>query len=218
MLKSTPEGLCQTYDNALVQSVLMRRSGECTVRYLSGEEKTFQIPSDPVYVGQFGIPLSADGRCMAVPSWETGLSVYSTLTGVRLWNVPDKRIRNVFIDQSSVVAVKYGESLLQFDLETGRKMCEIRSTSIETAYDLHDGRVFVCSVRGKYAVVRLKDLAIERQFSKSAVNPDKCLSVVITDASVSNGQILLRGFESGRNMNLADREIGHFQRMLGAVE
>lgn len=217
-MKRTTEGLIQTYNNSIVYKIMLRFNGDCTISFLNGAEKTWRIPCDPVYIEQYGIPLSADGRFMAIPSWEMGISVYSTTTGDRLWTSPDKKIRSIFIYQSYAVALKYRECLLQFDLETGRKNSETRSSSIETAYDLQDGRVLVCSIKGKYAIVRLKDLVIERQFSKSTINPNKCLSVVITGAVVKNGQIILHGFENGSNKNPADRESKTFQRVLGAIE
>lgn len=217
-MKRTTEGLIQTYKNPIIHQIMLRFNGDCTISFLNGTEKTWRIPCDPVYIEQYGIPLSADGRFMAIPSWEMGISVYSTKTGALLWKHLSKKIRQVFFYQDSIAAVKCGESIFQLNLADGHKMREIRSSSIEAAYDLRDGLVLVCSIKGKYSLIHMNDFTIVRQFSKSTIDPNKCLSTVITGATVENGKIIMHGFEYGSNMDPADRESRTFQRVLCEIE
>lgn len=214
MIERTSGGMRQTYQNPLVCEIRLLYSGDCMIRFADGTIKTAQIPSDPLYVAQYGIPLSEDGKFMAIGSWENGVSVYSTETCNLLWRCRTARIRQVFIYRSCVIAVKHGTGLLQFDLETGRKLREVRSTTVEAAYLLRDGMALVCSIKGKCALVRLEDLAVERLFPKAAINPNHCLSLVITGASAEKDRIIVQGFESWCNGNPADRENRPFQRIL----
>ncbi|MBQ6430698.1 MAG: hypothetical protein IJJ99_02315 [Oscillospiraceae bacterium] len=214
MIERTTAGMRQTYRNPLVDEIRLPYSGDCVVRYTDGSEKLLPISADPVYTAQYGIPLSEDGSYLAIGSWETGVAVYATLTGEKLWSYRTTRITRVMIAQPRLIAVKYGKGILQFDLLTGSKTGEIRSTTAEKAYPLPNERALVCSVSGKYAVVRLADLAIERQFPKSALNPNQRLSFVITDARAEDGRIVVYGFE-GDGGNAAGVP---FRRVLCRIE
>ena len=177
-------------------------------------EKEYAFCFDAVYLSQFGAPISDDGRLLFISDWEHGLSVFDTYTGEQCWHYKATRIGKVLVFPSFVLAEKLNERLIQFNIRTGEVMNQIKSGTIEELFYLTEKEVLVCSVRGKVSVIDAATLRIIKCYSNKETNPSDCLSQVIRDARLVDGEIVLYGFESCAHRNFNDRTKVDFQRVL----
>ena len=214
MITRKNSGFLQTYNNVRIAEIEFFHSGDCQIQFTDGTERRLQIGCEPVYHVQFGVPVSEDGKLLYLSSWETGLTAFDTENGEKRWSYRSTRVGPVFVWQDYVIAVKYGEKLIQLNASTGSVEQERRSSTLETAFLLQNGQIYVNAIKGRDAIVTPDSLEIIRQFTKKETNPDSCLSHVVTGASLSNGMVEITGFESGRNRNPTDTESISFRRIL----
>ena len=208
------DGFLQEYNNPYIKEVMFYYTGNCRIKFQNGIEKEYTFCFDAVYLSQFGAPISDDGRLLFISDWEHGLSVFDTDTGEQCWHYKATRIGKVLVFPSFVLAEKFNERLIQFDIRTGKVMNQIKSGTIEELFYLTEKEVLVCSVRGKVSLVDAATLHIIKCYSNKETNPSDCLSQVIRDARMVDGEIVLYGFESCSHRNFNDRTKVDFQRAL----
>ena len=109
--------------------------GLCSVHFRDGNVYTLNTVADG-YNSQFGIPVSLDGKVLFVSSWETGLHAYSITTGEEIWHFKSTRIKAIYVAETYVVAIRYGESILKLNIADGTKIGELRSGTIECSFGL----------------------------------------------------------------------------------
>lgn len=208
------DGFLQEYNNLYIKEIMFYYAGKCRIVFQDGMEKEYAFCFDAVYLSQFGAPISDDGRLLFISDWERGLSVFDTYTGEQRWHYKVTRIGKVLVFPSFVLAEKLNERLIQFNIRTGEVMNQIKSGTIEELFYLTEKEVLVCSVRGKVSVVDAATLRIIKCYSNKETNPSDCLSQVIRDARLVDGEIVLYGFESCAHRNFNDRTKVDFQRVL----
>ena len=217
MLTINSEGFMQTYENPLIQAIQYYYNGKCKIYFRDGTIREHFLNHDAVYSSQYGIPLSNDGNLLFVSKWETGITAFDTCSGCVRWNYKSTRIRRVHAYDTYLVADKMDTELLQLRLDTGSVIRRIKSSTIDSFFPLYQEKILVCYIKGKFALVDTREMTIVESFSKKDVNPHNCLSVVITNARLENGKIIVTGFESVKNDNILDLTPTWFTRELGSI-
>ena len=217
MKERNKEGFLQAYDNQRIKEIQFYNDGNCKILFRDNTVRIHQIKCDAVYSSQFGVPLSDDGRLMFVSSWEKGLIAFDTYTGEIQWQYNTPRIRNVLVNKYYVVAIKYREKLIQFDMQSGCILKEINSGTIEGLFQLQSDYALICRIKGKVCAVNITSMDIIKSFSSREVNPLDCLSSTITSADMVHGEIIISGFEKYPHRDISAAATLNFQRSLGML-
>lgn len=172
--------------------------GLCSVYFRNGTIRSL-VTVATGYNSQFGVPVSLDGKILFVSSWETGLHAYDIDTGEKLWHFKSTRIKAVYVSETHVTAIRYGESILVLDITEGSKLKELRSSTIECSYELHSPYVLVDTYKGKFSVINVDSMSIVKSYPKSVTNPRKAISFMVREASLSGSVLSISGLENQRS-------------------
>ena len=199
----------QTYSNPLIEKIVLDLEGHCTIWFRDGRIVKHCLNCEAVYQGQFGIPVSLDGRLLFLSSWETGLTAYDTVSGELLWRYKRSRICKVFPYEEFVLAHRYGMGLVKLEITTGTVLQEIKSGTVERCFYLDGKHLLLDRWRGKLTVLDGETMKAVKTYSEKAYNPDDCYSLVITSAYLQEGALVVEGFENyaNRNMSLSNQHI-----------
>lgn len=204
----------QSYCNRRIAQIALYSDHACEISYTDGTGKLLRIPCDPVYLSQYGLPISEDGELLFISSWEDGLTALRTEDGTVVWHHPGGKMTRVFVFLQFVVAVRNGKAIMKFDLATGQVLEEIKSTTIERAFYLRDDYLLVDTVKGRLSVLAVRPLCVVKRYQKQAVNPNGCLSLVIRNAFLRDNTLWIAGFEECPNKNICDEKQYPFERLL----
>ena len=92
--------------------------------------------------------------------------------------------------------MRYGEAVIKFDINDGRKIAELRSRTLEYLYDLSAPFVLANTFRGKLSVIDTETMTIAKQYSPKTVNPANALSLLINEVSLKRNKLTICGFEN----------------------
>ncbi len=204
----------QNYTNLRISRIDLYFDCTYKVSYTDGSSKTLRIPCDPVYLSQYGLPISEDGELLFVSSWEDGLSAWRIADGTIAWRYLCTRMTRVFVFPWFVIGVRCGKAVLKFDLATGQVLEEITSTTIERAFYLRNDCLLVDTIKGKVSVLAVQPLCVIKCYQRQVVNPNDCLSLVIQNASLRDNRLWITGFEEYPNKNICDENNYLFERIL----
>lgn len=202
------------YQNSKIERILLYPIGLCEVQYKNGSRKTIPISGDPAYYVRYGLPLSDDGRFLFVSSRENGLSAYDLENACVLWRYQATKITNVFVFPSFVVALQQGTSLVKLDLQSGQLLDELKSADIEHTFLLNNQYLLADSIGGNVCAVDIERFQVEKSYRKDEVNPNQCLNLMITDATLTDREITISGFEADPGGNTAATTQMSFTRIL----
>ena len=143
--------------------------GTVRILFRDGTETSWKSKySDPVYQEQTGIPVSADGSLIFLPTWERGFHCLNARTGERVW---DKRygVTTVFVGQDTLICHRPYRALQMLDLRTGVLLHERPSqawgfTSLNHQY-------IICHVKkgkhhNQWDIIRAATLEAVQSFSQ----------------------------------------------------
>lgn len=171
--------------------------GTLELFYTDGRMQEIKIDADP-YQAQFGFPVSKDGTMLFWMSWEKGIIAYHIPSGEIAWRYKTTRIFDIFVYSDYIIAGKYGEALLKFDLKTGQLLNKVKGPSLEHFWQLAAPYVMVGTIRGKTCIVNTETMEIVRAYSdkeNNPFNPYKCFYFKIHKAEWKDGKMLLVGHE-----------------------
>lgn len=218
MVVRNSDGFLQKYKHPYISEIQFYMDGNtCKILFRDGLEVVKPFQFEAVYLSQFGAPLSEDGRTLLISDWEKGLMAYDIEVGSLRWQFKSPRIAKTLVYKSFVIAVKRYDSLIMFDIETGDILKRLKSSSIEAMFSLTEKMVLVNSLRGKVSVVDISTLEIVKTFSPKEINPNDCLSLIINDVYLQDGNIILCGFEGCAHRNPSDSHVVKYQRSLPAT-
>lgn len=214
MLSRNSNSFIQKYEHPYVREIqLYYDDHTCRILFTNGTEKEHSFHFDAVYISQFGVPLSKDGSTIFISDWEKGLFAYSTDTGKLRWHFKSTKIVECLVCDLVIVATKRYDSLLVLDIETGRILKQLKSRTIESVFQLTEDAFLVNSLRGKITIVETATLETLKVFSEKEINPHDCLSLIITNATIQDGNLVLCGFEGYRHKNHLDDHMERFERV-----
>lgn len=185
------------FDSKIISKVTCTYEGLCSVHFCDGRICTFETVADG-YNRQYGIPASLDGKVLFVGSWEKGLFAYDIETGKEIWRFESTRITSIYVSETHVVAIRYGEAILKLDIANGTKIGELRSGTIEDTFELDPLHILVDTYRGKLSIVDTDALAVVKQYPDPLINPTKAISFMIREASLERNKLTISGLENSR--------------------
>ena len=193
-IKYIENGFITTIENEIVEKVVCKYDGICTVCFYDKPPKELNIGCS-FYNSQFGIPVSDDGRILFVSSWEYGLFAYDIMSGSVLWQLKDKKITSIVVHPTYVVTRKDTSSIIKLKIENGEMLAEIRSGTIVQQFDLGGSYILVNSIRGKLSIIDTDKMLVVKKYASKIVNPSNCLSFLIQDAVLQDYELTISGVE-----------------------
>ena len=201
-IKKTASGFEETIGGREIHKIVFDTEGNCKVVFNDKSNQTFQTECS-VYNIQYGIPVSDDEKQLFVGSWEKGLFAYEIHSGSLLWWCRSKRIRELFLFDDYIIAVKANEAILKIDIKTGEILDRIKSRTIESAFYLSGNCIAVDRIKGFISIVNTAALKEMFHFQNNTINPNRCLSLLIREMSIVGDQLLIQGVEEYPDGNTA---------------
>lgn len=197
-IKNVEGGFWQLLDHPKITKMWAEySSGAITLYYRDGRNQTL-LTKCTGYNSQYGTPVSNDGSKLFVGAWEKnpGLRCYSTEQCDTIWKINYGRIRQVFCFDDYLAVLKAQDALLKIEINSGKIIAQINSSSIENQYLLSKHLVFVESINNEFCVVNTQAMKITKEYPQSVLNPNKCKSFIVNHVELVGRQIIVSGFES----------------------
>lgn len=205
-IESIDGGFTEIIENGIVEKVICLYDGTCTIYFYDKPPKKLSLGCSS-YHSQYGIPVSIDGRKLFIGNWEKeaggydkGLHAYDIETESLLWRLGEGKIRQIYVYENYLIVLKAYDSIYKIDIHSGTVLWQIKSGTIENAYDLGYPNVLVDAVKEKLCVLNVEKMSIVKKYgtiyNSKIINPSNSISLVITDASVQGNELTISGFES----------------------
>ncbi len=218
MIERVGKDFCQKYsENPMISEISFSTEGDFTIILRNGDIKKYSFPIDAIYVGQYSIPLTEDGKTMYIGGWyqKDGLQARDTMTGKLVWKMKTSRIRNVYIFHDYGIALREGDALIRFDPQTGDVKESLKGSGIDQMFLLRNEEALVFRYKRMISIIDLSTFQIIRRIPDKLANPYDCLSYVVQDARMEGDLILLTGFERyAYGVFHPNEEIQYFRRFI----
>lgn len=192
--ENTKTGFVQKIEKAGLERIECNYKGTCTVYFYDKSPLELNVGCS-FYNSQYGIPVSNDGKKLFVGSWETGLCAYDILSGALLWRFKPGKIRNIFVYTDYLVVLSAYTSVVKIDIETGKMLAEVRSSTLERIFDIGAPYIFADRLSGKYGVIDVEKMTVVKKYASKTVNPSECLSLMIGEVVLQDNAITILGME-----------------------
>ena len=191
-------GFEESIKSGVVDRIFCRYDGNCRIYYNDKSYKQLKIMCS-FYNSQYGIPISKDGTTLFVGSWENGLTAYDVISGGVLWKYKPGRVRNILVFSDFLIISRANTAVEKIDVKTGELLASIRSGTLERVFDLGFPFIFADTISGKHCIIDILQMEIIKKYSSKTVNPNRCLSIIITDVVLKNNSITISGTEQYPN-------------------
>jgi len=116
-------------------------------------------PEIAVYVEQFGLSVSQDGRFIFVQTWDSGLYCLDAATGEKVWRSQSRRgVTSLAINESTLVAHQREHALLLLDPETGAVLKEKHPAKAWGFFQLDEKHLICQTTARQWEIIRTEDL------------------------------------------------------------
>lgn len=152
------------YHTGEIASILITRSPARRVCVTWRDGRTAEWLNAKLDVGgayqeQFGVSVTADGRCLFVQTWDNGLHCLDASTGTCIWRSKSRRcVTSLMVGTDTLVAHQREHALLLMDLRTGEVLKEKRPARAWDFYPLSPD-CFICQTTTRqWEIIRTADL------------------------------------------------------------
>lgn len=194
-------------------------TGRCTIRFCDGSESSFARDWESYHVFTYGLSFTDDGSILFTGDWEKGLYAVDPRSGETLWRYRPAKIRKIFVFPEYLLALRHGASVIKLDVRTGQLLGELTGRSLVGCWRLDGRHLLLDSKGGKLCVLDAETMAIvgtyRRSGAKTLVDPNNCLSLVIRQAWLAEGRLMISGFEEYPNRDFSAAGPVEFVRDLG---
>ncbi len=212
-IERAPGVLSITFDHPKVAKLVYDRDGNCSVHDSKGLIiSRFSTVCDVVYNGQYGTPISLDGKFVFIGTWRNGLFCYEIETGALLWKKWPSKIRRIVVSDTSVIAAMDGRGIFKRNISDGEKVDEIKMSGIESLFQLNKKELFAGPKHNKYFIFRVPSLEVIRTIKASNININNCLSFILLDVFYDNNDLVFKGWEQYKNRDYRNDEQIWFER------
>ena len=194
---------------------LLYDSGLCTIRFRDGTSSSFLHDWEAYHVAYYGLIFTRDGKTVFTGSWEKGVYALDTASGKIIWHYRCTKIRELFAFSNYLVAMRFGDSLCKIDSTAGTLLGRLSGSAFESCWRLDDKHILIESKYGKLCVIDTDLMQIVHKYGSQVFNPNRCIGLVIQNAWIKNGSVMIRGIEEYDNPNSKFREKQLFERSLG---
>lgn len=213
----TDYGFTEELEHPFIHKIECVFPERCVINFCDGSSNSFYMKSD-IYNRLYGIPASKDGALIFKSEWDNGIYAVSTKNGEIIWHFKKKRITRIFVYQTYIVALQQNKAVIKIDVLSGKELAEIKSPSIEDAFQLFEPYVLVDRIKGYLCILDTNSMIVTKRYHKATYNPEACLSVVIKDAYVKDGLVYIEGFEEYPNNSYQMFSQKTFDRALGQAD
>ena len=162
-------------------------------------DTTKHITPECVYLSQFGISVTEDGKYFFIQSWEKGLFCFSVQTGACMWHHKRKRAYHLVTLENAVVCHFYGDGVLVLDLLSGDAQKRIPLGAEADFWALDDTHYMIGLKRGKYHIID-EGLNLLSTIPYQSANPSGFKTFIILKAGIVSDGIAISGFEYSGNI------------------
>ena len=194
---------------------LLYDSGLCTIRFRDGTSSSFLHDWEAYHVAYYGLCFTSDGKTVFTGNWEKGVYALDTASGKIIWHYRCTRVRELFAFSNYLVAMRFGDSLCKIDSTAGALLGRLSGSAFESCWRLDDKYILIESKYGKLCVVDTDLMQIVHKYGAPVFNPNRCIGLVIQNAWIQNGSVMISGIEEYDNPNSKFREKQLFERSLG---
>lgn len=194
---------------------LLYDSGLCTILFRDGTSSSFLHDWEAYHVAYYGLSFTRDGKTVFTGSWEKGVYALDTASGKIIWHYRCTKIRELFAFSNYLVAMRFGDSLCKIDSTAGALLGRLSGSAFESCWRLDDKHILIESKYGKLCVIDTDLMQIIHKYGAPVFNPNRCIGLVIQNAWIQNGSVMIRGIEEYDNPNSKFREKQLFERSLG---
>lgn len=211
---------CTVYPDtdAIERVELLYDDGLCTIRFRDGTVSAFQRRWGTYHVAYYGLRFTPDGRRMFTGSWSDGVFALDTRSGETVWHYKCTKIRELFLCKDGVLALRVGKALCKLDRSTGALLGEVSGSALESCFPLNEQLVLLDGKYGKLCVVDTDSMTIVQKFAAAVYNPNRCSSLLIQDARLKDGEVLISGLEKYPDGRGDSEEAQAFERRIGKAE
>jgi len=119
------------YDSGTIRRVSFNtdesKNAFVTVHFENGDVCEWRTKWIDIYISQFGIAVSNDGRYIFAQTWENGLLCLDARTGKKVWKTKSRRgVTNIFVNDNTVLCHRHGYALQLLNIHTGEVLAEKR--------------------------------------------------------------------------------------------
>lgn len=169
--------------------VFLKRNGEVIVHNVSH----YVVP-EHVYLSQYGLSVTDDGKYFFVQSWEKGLFCFDLQSGCLAWHCKTKRATDLVVLKDSVICHFLEQSVCALDLSTGENLHRVPLGYATCFFTLTEDYYLIGPKRYVYHVID-SSLRTVARIPMTALNPKSCSYFIMLRADVEHGGIRISGFE-----------------------
>lgn len=107
------------------------------------------------------------------------------------------KIQQVFCFDEYLAVLEAQKALLKIDIHDGKTIARIDNGSIIRQFRISEHTVFVDSIGKEACIVNTKTMQIVKKYARSVLNPHGCISFILNRVELSEGRLIIYGFESG---------------------
>ena len=194
---------------------LLYDSNRCTILFRDGTISSFIHNWEAYHVAYYGLSFSNDGRTVFTGNWDKGIYALDTASGEIIWHYKCTKVRELFAFSNYLVAMRFGDSLCKIDSTTGILLGRLSGSAFESCWQLDDKYILIESKYGKLCIVDTDLMQIVHKYGAPVFNPNGCIGLVIQNAWLKNGSVMISGIEEYDNVGNNYREKQLFERSLG---
>lgn len=206
-IQRTKDFLDKEFNNHTIKKLKYENDGNLSV--ISHDDKvvsSFKTVAQIGYSGQFGTPISEDGKYVFIGTWERGLFCYSLSDGELKWKQGPGKVRLVIPYKNLLVIEMANRGVYVRNADTGELVKVIKMSGIEVFSQISDKEVFVGPKFNKYYIYSLDTLEPLHEIPATDLNINRCLSFVIREVFYKNDELYIEGFEQYKNMTYDQSE------------
>jgi hypothetical protein len=214
-IESAPHALSIHIEHYNVQKLLYNAEGNLTVIGKDDEHLIqFQTKASIAYNQQYGTPISPDGRFVFIGTWEQGLFCYGLENGKLVWKQSPGKVGRIIVHENLLIVEMVDRGIYVRDISTGQLLNEVKMSSMDCFVLVNEKEVFAGPKNGKYFLLDIPSLKINKTISAKDLNINNSLSFIILDVFYKDKDLIIKGWEQYTNGNAADARQTPFERMI----
>lgn len=185
-----------------IRALLHGDSGLITFYHRKGMQHQVDVSAnmkvDYVFISQYGIGITDDGKYFFVPSWKHGLYCFEMETGRLVWKSARRHPQSYVVRNDTVVCFFEMQGLEILSINDGAVLRYYPYSGASICFALTDELLLVGMKRNKYHLFN-EYLNVIQTIPSRVLNPKEYDHFMLVDAYLEHDYIQLSGFEGWRD-------------------
>ena len=173
---------------------------------------TFKTCATVAFNGQYGTPISEDGRFIFIGNWDRGLFCYSTDSGETVWQQGPGKVRRILVIDNELIVEMADRGIYKRKTADGSLSFQLKMGSISTFTRINKDTLFTGPKRNVYFTYNIPSMEPNGEVHEREINVNDCLSFVIQDVFYRNTKLMAQGFENYEKRNYSNNNRQDFLR------